>query len=1372
MKKHIILNMTKLMLISFIFLWLNQSIAAQTAQDNPVVENDSIALIYVQAEEPKLPEAYKPNQPQIIPSSPQSQIFEKYLNHEISEYNGLPQIEIPLYEIKIKGLTIPITLSYHAGGIKYRQYDGEVGAGWSLNVGGYRVSRTVKGKTDEDTEFYSHDYYNEVVQNARSGDYAKKLIKDTYLAGMNGWRYNTENFLYEDRTNYLDSQYDDFIYMLPSSSGQFIITDRNVITNAIENITLGDSRDQIFLNIENNDAPLNRLHHNSLNSIEIRDENGFIYNLGGKLPDGSFLIEMSDPLQEIVYSTAWPLNRILSPFNDKIEFSYKKIGTGSEKYNNNPYLNIVQPECTDYSPGGSYSPQTFDNRFPKNISLSSFYSSMFFIDTIKTENIKIIFERDDQVEHQLKRILIQDYNGEVKKQVKFDYEKKLFHDLLSSIKFGNISEDEKEYNFSYYDGPNVAEDRIYPDQWGYYSSQIAHPVFTTKNIYNRDATYHSELGKLKIQTYGANLGAHQLNPGDFRPLEDALQDSYARFGDKKTVKVVPDFFSLKTISFPTGGYTEFQYESHEYKSESLEEDIKGGGLRIKTIISRPDTESPETITRYKYGKNEDGLGYPNVDLIWRDFVDNSLTFRHVDEWIAGAAVHTTIRGTGGLLCSTSSLLPEGSNVKIQYDEVHKYQFPAEHVNFKEKTISKFKIENEYVFWNYPENDYQGPHIKKYSGLLNSGITAWRKQVKEYRPTSKPRLDSREIYNREGKIIQKEKYNYIKKNNLEYSGVKTFKAVSGNVEKQERILSVLYQYTDSYFAHFPYTIKSYAELLDEKIITDYTHIGIDSIPTSIKEKYYYNSQNQLTKKTIISSGNAEVTTEYKYPADFIGENNVYKIMVENNIIAPIIEQTTKHGNSLVGKIKTEYSNNQDVTNGFILPSAIMAATTDDNYRTELTYDKYDIKGNPLQITDINGIRTSYLWSYNYQYPIAEITNGQYADININTTEIAKSRHPNMDEVNKLRSTSSLSGSLINTYEYEEFRGIKKHTNPRSISTNYGYDKFGRFSSIKDNNDYLIEEYKYNYNPVPMLMLTMNLKEEYIINSRADISVNVANGSNDYIYSWILSDTDGNVISNIENGTNTFITPIFTKVDMMVITCNVHDKILNQKTSIKRTFNVTHLPVKIDVYDVATGKYPDKYHLLSENPSENIKTLKVVPKNGSGNYSYEWFLAYSQTGTKFKYGYSDTFEIKLDEKKGYEIFCKVTDIETKRSDTYSTNIVVANQLIEFEKAYDPSGVGKIILKEGAKIKLRLLFNVKDADPMKELKVPVWIEGKLYQLSRSDYGRAQFIDLHIGVDNKIYINSPDYGSNPGAKVEITIYEILENGIPGSILTFSRSF
>ena len=96
-------------------------------------------------------QAFAQGDKSVIPPSPQSGEFEKYINYNVSMYNGVPDISIPLYTIHLKGLDIPINLSYHASGIKYRQTNGDVGVGWTLNPG-YRISRTIYGLPDEKHE--------------------------------------------------------------------------------------------------------------------------------------------------------------------------------------------------------------------------------------------------------------------------------------------------------------------------------------------------------------------------------------------------------------------------------------------------------------------------------------------------------------------------------------------------------------------------------------------------------------------------------------------------------------------------------------------------------------------------------------------------------------------------------------------------------------------------------------------------------------------------------------------------------------------------------------------------------------------------------------------------------------------------------------------------------------------------------------------------------------------------------------------------------------------------------------------------------------------------------------------------------------------
>lgn len=81
-------------------------------------------------------------------SSPTAASLGKYGDIPVSYHTGIPQINIPLYTVKAGTLSLPITMDYHASGLKVTEPAGWVGAGWSLNAGGV-ITRTVMGLPDE-----------------------------------------------------------------------------------------------------------------------------------------------------------------------------------------------------------------------------------------------------------------------------------------------------------------------------------------------------------------------------------------------------------------------------------------------------------------------------------------------------------------------------------------------------------------------------------------------------------------------------------------------------------------------------------------------------------------------------------------------------------------------------------------------------------------------------------------------------------------------------------------------------------------------------------------------------------------------------------------------------------------------------------------------------------------------------------------------------------------------------------------------------------------------------------------------------------------------------------------------------------------------
>jgi YD repeat-containing protein len=86
--------------------------------------------------------------PKVMPPSPEASSLGKFVDMPVGLYNGIPQISIPIFNIPINGKSIPISLSYHASGIKVTEIPSSVGLGWALNAGGV-ITRTVRGKVDE-----------------------------------------------------------------------------------------------------------------------------------------------------------------------------------------------------------------------------------------------------------------------------------------------------------------------------------------------------------------------------------------------------------------------------------------------------------------------------------------------------------------------------------------------------------------------------------------------------------------------------------------------------------------------------------------------------------------------------------------------------------------------------------------------------------------------------------------------------------------------------------------------------------------------------------------------------------------------------------------------------------------------------------------------------------------------------------------------------------------------------------------------------------------------------------------------------------------------------------------------------------------------
>jgi len=100
----------------------------------------------------------------IFPPSPTVSSLMKFVEEPVNMYTGLPDISIPIFEAKSRELSVPITLSYHASGIRIDDVCGWVGTNWALNAGGV-ISRTIYGKADETQGTGFIQVYNKILKN-------------------------------------------------------------------------------------------------------------------------------------------------------------------------------------------------------------------------------------------------------------------------------------------------------------------------------------------------------------------------------------------------------------------------------------------------------------------------------------------------------------------------------------------------------------------------------------------------------------------------------------------------------------------------------------------------------------------------------------------------------------------------------------------------------------------------------------------------------------------------------------------------------------------------------------------------------------------------------------------------------------------------------------------------------------------------------------------------------------------------------------------------------------------------------------------------------------------------------------------------------
>jgi YD repeat-containing protein len=518
--------------------------------------------------------------PRIIPPSPSAASLGQYGDYPVSNYTGVPSISIPLYTITSGELQLPITLSYHGSGIKVAQEASWVGLGWTLNAGG-AITRQINGMDDFGAWGYPTTDPLPPLTELNKG----VLVLDYGIAGtvpppptvFYFHPFYPESYAQCQRSDNrsLDTEPDMFYFNFFGYSGRMVVPKQP--GPKLKATSIEQNNVQFVYDINTHEW-------------EVTDGNGWKYffhtvevsrSAGSASPSSSPNVTPNGS-QTADMTTAWYIDRAITPVGDEITFEYANTGRWlkSPIYFSQRSANLSTLKINNNEPGLGLS----DTNGAGSYSASENMADEVYLTRINFNNGYVIFnrhpeDRKDRYKYNitptvapfLDSFMAYDKSGAVVKSVDFNYSYFRDDKINASdkenylrLKLNDVQESYKKpngsysyvppYKFTYNETPLPAKNSGSTDHWGYFNgvdnsnikgykfidlpSLTVNQVITTSlPYYSPRINYINDGSNVKIFINGANRESNQ---------------NFAKAG------------MLSTIQYPTGGVTQFNFEMNDY----------------------------------------------------------------------------------------------------------------------------------------------------------------------------------------------------------------------------------------------------------------------------------------------------------------------------------------------------------------------------------------------------------------------------------------------------------------------------------------------------------------------------------------------------------------------------------------------------------------------------------------------------------------------------------------------------------------------------------------------------------------------------------------------------------------------------------------
>ncbi|GET22018.1 hypothetical protein JCM18694_22640 [Prolixibacter denitrificans] len=1057
--------------------------------------------------------------PNFVPPSPESVSLVKFVETPVSHYTGLPQISIPIYTIKEKGLTIPVTVDYHARGIKVEEIASRVGIGWALNFGG-NISRQIRGNADEGTYGYlTTDFYSSFFTSSstRQSVYSTKvthpefdLVPDQFYLNANGV---SGKFVFDQADGEAVLQkFDD------------VEINYTLVGSVIESFKVKDSYGNVYYFGKSK---------NGLRAARDYDATKLITQLQGASPAWS-------PEWVTEKYNTWHLMEIETPDNGNVEFYYNEE---IPLYYRRLYDKVVDGKVKSY--------------------FSQVIGHQYQLSEIRFSSGKLVFspsttERSDLNEaYALDHIELFDSNNTLVKKFQFTYEyststntsniltylKNIEPQAFKRLFLKQIQEKDNQnnslppYSFSY--NATVLPNRFSNSQdvWGYYNGANNGEFLTFFNYstFNIDRTVDeacSGAGMLQKITYPTkgytqftyednlvrpnpdlnSIVSNAINPMEYtitglgfldlayydgraysKPftvqnivgvvdvtgfwvqnpdimdfyfyIENASNRTryYLVVGQTTFVNLVPGDYYLKAVP-KDSGFDPLNWE-HAFnvnlgwmqQSVSQSEFIYAGGKRILKVENKLDDGTVTSKKEYSY---VDTVGESSGALFG---VPNCYTINKV----LSSGGFTVFKPWGAV---PGSPLNMGQGNSVGYARVIEYY--GDQTTNQGKTEYEFtNVENTGEYFVFP---YTIPTDNEW--LRGKPLT-----VSEYRKNS----------NGTYSIVRKTDYQYLYAGGDEVYGNSVslfipFLAGINPIPLADDVPSnwnLLHLKTETMFrlplAIFAFGVDDYGNIdysdennykiyhltggtmdLYHKTVTTYSDNTPELVATT-DYSYNYDHHYQLSQTETTNSNGEVIKNTYRYPQDYYYGVQNFNTLIGSNIVGKAIDIRTYNGSRLISGVQNKYNDSGQLTDVYKFESTATDIAFNGGspytFSHKINY-QYDPDKNLVQVQPENDFITSYLWDATGRYPMAKIEGATYSQISW-MNGIVSCTYSSPTLYNSLK--NSVPAAHIATYSYKPLVGISTYTNLNGVTTYYEYDGFGRFHLSKDDDSQITNRYNYHY-----------------------------------------------------------------------------------------------------------------------------------------------------------------------------------------------------------------------------------------------------------------------------------------------------------------------